>query len=40
MVPLMALLYILLSVGVVALNLPRLPEVLASIIKERLTPVQ
>lgn len=38
LVPLMALLYILLSVGVVALNLPRLPEVLASIIKGAFDP--
>ena len=39
LVPLMALLYILLSVGVVALNLPRLPEVLASIIKGAFDPL-
>lgn len=32
LVPLMALLYIVMSVGVVALNLPRLPGVLASIV--------
>ena len=38
LVPLMALLYILLSVGVVALNLSRLPEVLASIIKGAFDP--
>lgn len=38
LVPLMALLYILLSVGVVDLNLPRLPEVLASIIKGAFDP--
>lgn len=38
LVPLMALLYILLSVGVVALNLPQLPEVLASIIKGAFDP--
>lgn len=38
LVPLMALLYIVMSVGVVALNLPRLPGVLASIVGGAFNP--